>query len=90
LPQAVEIMRPGAVLAVISFHSGEDRAVKEFMRKRASEWLETPRHPNTVRNPEHHLRDMKRYLPCQEEIEKNPRARSARLRVAVRNEEPIR
>ena len=90
LPQAVEIMKPGAVLAVISFHSGEDRVVKQFLRERASEWLETPKHPNTVRNPEHYLRDMKRYLPGQEEIEKNPRARSARLRVAIRNEEIIR
>jgi len=89
LPQVVELMRPGAVLEVISFHSGEDRVVKQFLRERASEWLETPKHPNTVRNPEHYLRDMKRYLPGQEEIEKNPRARSARLRTAVRNEEPI-
>ena len=90
LPQAMEIMKPGGVLAVISFHSGEDRAVMQFMRERASEWLETPKHPTPVRNPAHHLRNMKRYLPGQEEIEKNPRARSARLRVALRNEEPIR
>ena len=89
LPQAVEIMRPGAVLAVISFHSGEDRVVKQFMRERAAEWLDTPKHPNTVPNPRHHLRDVKRYLPAEEEIQKNPRARSARLRVALRNEETI-
>jgi 16S rRNA (cytosine1402-N4)-methyltransferase len=89
LPQAVEIMRPGAVLAVISFHSGEDRVVKQFLRERGSEWLDTPRHPNTVPNPKHHLRDVKRYLPGEEEIERNPRARSARLRVAIRNEEII-
>jgi 16S rRNA (cytosine1402-N4)-methyltransferase len=89
LPQAVEIMRPGAVLAVISFHSGEDRVVKQFLRERGSEWLDTPKHPNTVPNPKHHLRDLKRYLPTEEEIEKNPRARSARLRVAIRNEEII-
>ena len=89
LPQAVEIMRPGAVLAVISFHSGEDRVVKQFLRERGSEWLDTPKHPNTVPNPKHHLRDVKRYLPSEEEIQKNPRARSARLRVAIRNEEII-
>jgi len=89
LPQAVEIMQPGAVLAVISFHSGEDRAVKQFLRERGSEWLDTPKHPNTVPNPKHHLRDVKRYLPSEEEIRKNPRARSARLRVAIRNEEII-
>jgi hypothetical protein len=54
-----------------------------------SEWLDTPKHPNTVPNPKHHLRDVKRYLPSEEEIQKNPRARSARLRVAIRNEEII-
>ena len=89
LPQAVEIMRPGGILAVISFHSGEDRAVKQFMRERAAAWLETPRHPNTVPNPRHHMRDVRRYLPTEEEIARNPRARSARLRVAVRNEEEL-
>jgi len=89
LPQAVEIMQPGAILAVISFHSGEDRVVKQFLRERGSEWLDTPKHPNTVPNPKHHLREVKRYLPSEEEIEKNPRARSARLRVAIRNEEII-
>jgi 16S rRNA (cytosine1402-N4)-methyltransferase len=89
LPQAVEIMQPGAVLAVISFHSGEDRVVKRFLRERGCEWLDTPKHPNTVPNPNHHLRDVKRYLPGEEEIRKNPRARSARLRVAIRNEETL-
>lgn len=89
LPQAVEIMKPGARLAVISFHSGEDRVVKNFLRERAAEWLDTPLHPNTVPNPCHHLRNVKRFLPGEEEINRNPRSRSARLRVAVRNEEFI-
>ena len=89
LPQAVEIMKPGARLAVISFHSGEDRVVKNFMRERGAEWLETPAHPNTVPNPRHHLRDVKRFLPSEEEINRNPRSRSARLRTAVRNEESV-
>jgi 16S rRNA (cytosine1402-N4)-methyltransferase len=89
LPQAVEIMKPGGVLAVISFHSGEDRTVKHFLRDRGEAWLDTPRHPKTVPNPQHHLTDVKRYLPTDEEIERNPRARSARLRVAIRNEEII-
>ncbi len=87
LPQAIEIMKPGALLAVISFHSGEDRVVKQFLRERASEWLDTPKHPNTVRNPNHQLSQVKRYLPTEEEIQRNPRARCARLRVAIRNEE---
>jgi 16S rRNA (cytosine1402-N4)-methyltransferase len=87
LPQAIEIMQPHAVLAVISFHSGEDRVVKQFLRVRAAEYLDTPRHPNTVPNPHHYLSNVKRYLPTEAEIQKNPRARSARLRVAIRNEE---
>ena len=82
-------MQPGAVLAVISFHSGEDRVVKQFLRERSSPWLDTPAHPNTLPNPRHHLRGMKRFLPTEEEMGRNPRARSARLRVAIRNEEPI-
>jgi len=89
LPQAVEIMKPGAVLAIISFHSGEDRVVKQFLRERGTEWLDTPKHPNTLPNLNYHLSRVKRYLPTQEEIQKNPRARSARLRVAIRNEEII-
>jgi 16S rRNA (cytosine1402-N4)-methyltransferase len=90
LPQALDIMQTGAVLAVISFHSGEDRVVKQFLREHSTEWLDTPRHPNTISNPKHFLRDMKRYLPTTEEIERNPRSRSARLRVAIRNEEIIK
>ena len=87
LPQALEILRPGGVLAVISFHSGEDRVVKYFLRDHAAEWLDTPGRPNTLPNPQRYLRDVKRFLPSEEEIEKNPRARSARLRAAIRNEE---
>ncbi len=90
LPQAVEIMEPGGVLAVISFHSGEDRVVKEFLRERSSPWRDTPARPNTLPNPRQHLRDVRRFLPTEEEIEQNPRARSARLRVAIRNQEEIR
>ena len=69
---------------------GDCRRAKQFLRERGSEWLDTPKHPNTVPNPKHQLRDVKRYLPSGEEIERNPRARSARLRVAIRNEEMIR
>jgi 16S rRNA (cytosine1402-N4)-methyltransferase len=87
LPQAVELMNDGGILAVISFHSGEDRVVKQFMRERGTEWLDTPGRPNTVPNPRHYFREVKRYLPSEEEIAKNPRSRSARLRVAIRNEE---
>ena len=89
LPQALDILQPGGVLAVISFHSGEDRVVKNFLREHAAEWLDTPAHPNTVPNPRRLLRDVQRFLPGDEEINRNPRSRSARLRVAVRNEESV-
>ena len=89
LPQALDVLAPGGVLAVIGFHSGEDRVVKQFLRERAAEWLDTPGHPNTVPNPHHYLREVRRFLPSEEEIEKNPRSRSARLRTAIRNEEII-
>ncbi len=89
LPAAVELLRPGGVLAVISFHSGEDRAVKHFLRERAAAWLDTPAHPNTLPNPRHQLDGVRRFLPGEEELQQNPRARSARLRVAYRNEEPF-
>jgi 16S rRNA (cytosine1402-N4)-methyltransferase len=90
LPQAMSIMNPGGVLAVISFHSGEDRVVKQFMRDRGTEYLDTPAHPNTVPNPQHYFSQVKRYLPSEEEIARNPRSRSARLRAAVRNQEKIK
>ncbi len=89
LPQTLEILRPGGVLAVISFHSGEDRAVKQFLRERSAEWLDTPGRPNTLPNPQRLLRDVRRFLPGEDEIAQNPRARSARLRVAIRNEESL-
>lgn len=88
LPQAVKLLKPQGILAVISFHSGEDRVVKDFLRQRASEWLDTPEHPQSFSNPQHYFSEVRRHLPSAEEMEKNPRARSARLRVARRNEVP--
>lgn len=88
LPQALRILKPQGALAVISFHSGEDRQVKSFMRQHANEWLDTPEHPQSFRNPEHYFSDVRRYLPTDGEMAENPRARSARLRVAWRNEVP--
>lgn len=88
LPQALRILKPQGLMAVISFHSGEDRVVKEFMRKHGAEWLDTPEHPQSFRNPEHYFSDVKRYMPTDDEMAENPRSRSARLRVARRNEVP--
>ncbi len=90
LPQAVQLLAPSGKLAVISFHSGEDRYVKDFMRQHSDEYLDTPAHPNTLPNPDRMLNRPKRCLPSDEEMERNPRSRSARLRVASKLENRIK
>jgi 16S rRNA (cytosine1402-N4)-methyltransferase len=83
LPQAVAVLRPGGRLAVISFHSLEDRLVKRFMRRAASGDDLPPDFP--VRHADLHpaLRIVGRaQRPGDAEIARNPRARSAVLRVA--------
>ncbi len=75
LPQAVGALRPGGVLCVIAFHSLEDRIVKRFLREEARSgklWLLTK----------------KPVRPRAEEVARNPRARSARLRAAQAPELP--
>ncbi len=76
------LLRSGARLAVITFHSLEDRIVKSFFRSRSEEWLDRPEWPAPRRNPDHCFRDLTR-KPIEatpEEVRRNARARSARLR----------
>jgi len=77
-------LEPGARIAVISFHSLEDRIVKNFFRERSREWLDKPEWPEPKRNPEYDLRlvTSKPVEPGEEEQRANPRSRSAKLRVA--------
>jgi len=77
-------LRPGGRLAVISFHSLEDRLVKRFFRERSTEWIDRPEWPAPRRNPEHIFRLITpRPLEAPEaETANNPRSRSAKLRVA--------
>ncbi|MGI5835495.1 MAG: 16S rRNA (cytosine(1402)-N(4))-methyltransferase RsmH [Chloroflexota bacterium] len=84
LPQALEILAKGGRLAVIAFHSLEDRIVKEFMRHEASECICPPGLPVCVcgKKPSLRLVNKKPQTPAFEEIQRNPRARSAKLRVA--------
>lgn len=86
LPQAVELLRPGGRLAVISFHSLEDRIVKQFMQREARDCLCPPEilicqcgHRASLR-----LVTRKPVEPAADEIARNPRSRSAKLRVAER------
>ncbi|HUG64443.1 MAG TPA: 16S rRNA (cytosine(1402)-N(4))-methyltransferase RsmH [Gaiellaceae bacterium] len=86
LPAAFEMLRPGGRLAVISFHSLEDRIVKHFLRDRARGCTCPPELPICVcgREPEARILTSKPVRPSALEIDRNPRASSARLRVAVR------
>jgi 16S rRNA (cytosine1402-N4)-methyltransferase len=86
LPQAAEILETNGMLAAISFHSGEDRVVKDFLRRHSGEWLDTPVAPQSFRNPVCYFSEVRRYLPTAAEMERNPRSRSARLRTGRRNE----
>ena len=81
--QAVALLRPGGRLAVITFHSLEDRVVKQCFAKHARGCTCPPDFPVCVcgKTPEVRLITRKPILPSAEEIETNPRARSAKLRV---------
>jgi 16S rRNA (cytosine1402-N4)-methyltransferase len=82
IPQAVEALAPGGRLAVISFHSLEDRIVKNIFRDFSRD-LRDEAHPMApvIRPAITRLVQRKPLLPTEEEIIKNPRARSAKLRV---------
>ena len=77
-------LEPGARIAVITFHSLEDRIVKNFFRDRSREWLDRPEWPEPRRNPDYMLRLVtdKPLEPGENEQRNNPRSRSAKLRVA--------
>jgi 16S rRNA (cytosine1402-N4)-methyltransferase len=77
-------LETGARIAVITFHSLEDRIVKNFFRDRSREWLDRPEWPAPRRNPEYDLKliTLKPVDPGEDEQRANPRSRSAKLRVA--------
>lgn len=85
LKQSVEVLKPKGNLVVISYHSLEDRPVKRFMR--AGD-LDGEVKKDFYGNPERPFTPQpgKPITPSKEEIEKNSRARSAKLRVAKRND----
>ena len=80
------VLAHGARFAVITFHSLEDRIVKIFFRERSAEWIDRPEWPEPRRNPVRAFRLLtpRPMDPSGEEIEANPRARSAKLRVVER------
>jgi 16S rRNA (cytosine1402-N4)-methyltransferase len=86
LPAAFELLRPGGRLAVIAFHSLEDRIVKHFLRERERGCTCPPDFPVCVCGHEPELRAIQRrpIRPSGAEVAANPRAASARLRAAVK------
>ena len=86
LPQAVEILTPGGRLAVISFHSLEDRVVKKFMRRENRDCICAPRMPICTCDHQATLQLIVRkpIRPTSDEVAANPRSRSGRLRIAER------
>jgi len=86
LPAALDTLHPGGRMAVISFHSLEDRIVKRYFRELAHGCTCPPEFPICVCGNEPILRDLTRrpLRPAQRELEANPRAASAKLRAAVK------
>lgn len=90
LAAAERLLAPGGRLAIVSFHSLEDRRVKDFLRERSDAAPRVSRHlPATAsRSPSFKLLTRKPVTPSAAEIARNPRARSARLRAAKRTAAP--
>lgn len=86
LPQATNVLRPGGRIAVITFHSLEDRMVKRFFRESAATCVCPPEAPICTcgRKPMLRLVTRKPLTPQSAELVANPRSRSAKLRVAER------
>jgi 16S rRNA (cytosine1402-N4)-methyltransferase len=86
------LLKPQGRLAVVSFHSLEDRVVKEFLRRRSGTGASVSRHvPANDQNapaPSFSILTKKPATPSDAEIKQNPRARSAKLRVAERTASP--
>jgi 16S rRNA (cytosine1402-N4)-methyltransferase len=84
LPDALDLLRPGGRLAVISFHSLEDRIVKEAFKYAASDCVCPPKQPICTcdKEPTVAIITRKPVTATAAEIEENPRSRSAKLRVA--------
>jgi len=92
LAAAEQLLRPGGKLAVVSFHSLEDRIVKQFLRDASGAVANVSRHlPQTAPAQAPTFDHVAKALrPSEAELARNPRARSATLRVAVRTAAPVR
>ena len=86
LPRMLDDVEIGGRIAIISFHSLEDRIVKNFFQKESKDCICDPEVPVCVCNHKKRLQPLtkKPIMATEEEIAKNPRSRSAKLRVAVK------
>jgi 16S rRNA (cytosine1402-N4)-methyltransferase len=84
LPQSIAALKPEGRLAVISFHSLEDRIVKDFFREQSRDMVNPPYELIYEEERKATLKEVNRkpITPSEEEIKNNPRARSAKLRIA--------
>ncbi len=84
LPQAIEQLDKGGRLAIITFHSLEDRIVKQYFKEAAKDCVCPPQFPECRCDKKQLIKIItkKPIIPSEEEIERNPRARSSKLRVA--------
>lgn len=92
LVAAEKLLAEGGRLAVVSFHSLEDRVVKRFFASRSGAVSNPSRHmPEAHRGPDPSFRLLARKAqePSDEEVERNPRARSAKLRAVERTAAPV-
>lgn len=92
LHAAERLLRPGGRLVVVTFHSLEDRMVKQWLRARAGKQGGGSRHMPLARkgpDPTFDLVSSRAVSPSDKEIEANPRARSAKLRAALRTGAPV-
>jgi 16S rRNA (cytosine1402-N4)-methyltransferase len=90
LMAAERALKPGGQLAVVSFHSIEDRMVKRFLQARSGTAGRANRYaPETAEAaPQFTLKSRKAIGPDDAELDENPRARSSKLRVAIRTDAP--
>ncbi|CAN5507492.1 16S rRNA (cytosine(1402)-N(4))-methyltransferase RsmH [soil metagenome] len=92
LVAAERVLKPGGRLAVVTFHSLEDRIVKNFLAERAGRTPGGSRHAPPVEDgapASFQLISSKAIAPGEAELAVNPRARSSKLRAAVRTEAPV-
>lgn len=84
LPVAIRLLKQGGRLAIITFHSLEDRMVKQFFQRESHDCLCPPNQPVCTCGHKAVIRLVQRkpVCPTEEEIKRNPRSRSAKLRIA--------